>query len=135
MDDGCPADDLAGWVKEEHPNFDWQDYGFQEFSELLNYAQDKLLVRVSPSEEQGLLVHLGPEFHPPAPPPETEPEISDEQPTEEPQPMVMGQPVAEVVKAATRRPRAPRKKAASSASGEATKRRAPRRKKTSPPEA
>ena len=58
------------------------------------------------------MVHLGPEFHPPAPPPEPEPEISDEQPKEEPQPMVMGQPVAEVVKAATRRPRTPRKKPA-----------------------
>jgi uncharacterized protein (TIGR00288 family) len=132
VDDGSPAEDLAGWVKEEHPNFNWQEYGFQEFSELLNYAQDKLLVRVSPTEEQGLLVHLGPEFHPPAPPPEAEPEISDEQPTEEPQPMVMGQPVAEVVKAATRRPRAPRKKAATGATGEAPKRRAPRRKKTAP---
>jgi uncharacterized protein (TIGR00288 family) len=132
VDDGSPAEDLAGWVKDEHPHFNWQDYGFQEFSELLNYAQDKLLVRVSPSEEQGLMVHLGPEFHPPAPPPEVEPEISDEQPTEEPQPMVMGQPVAEVVKAATRRPRAPRKKASAGASGEAPKRRAPRRKKTTP---
>jgi uncharacterized protein (TIGR00288 family) len=131
VDDGSPAEDLAAWVKEEHPNFNWQDYGFQEFSELLNYAQDKLLVRVSPTEEQGLIVHLGPEFHPPAPPPEVEAEISDEQPTEEPQPMVMGQPVAEVVKAATRRPRAPRKKA-SSASGDSPKRRAPRRKKTNP---
>src|SRR5581483_8160755 len=132
VDDGSPAEELAGWVKEEHPNFNWQDYGFQEFSELLNYAQDKLLVRVSPTEEHGLMVHLGPEFHPPAPPPESEPEISDEQPKEEPQPMVMGQPVAEVVKAATRRPRAPRKKAASSGNGEAPKRRAPRRKKTAP---
>ena len=131
VDNGSPAEELAAWVKEEHPNFNWQDYGFQEFSELLNYAQDKLVVRVSPTEEQGLLVHLGPEFHPPAAPPESEPEISDEQPTEEPQPMVMGQPVAEVVKAATRRPRAPRKKAASG-NGEPPKRRAPRRKKPAP---
>jgi hypothetical protein len=131
VDNGCPAEDLAGWVKEEHPTFNWQDFGFQEFGELLNYAQDKMLVRVSPAEEHGLMVHLGPEFHPPAPPPESEPEISDEQPTEEPQPMVMGQPVAEVVKAATRRPRAPRKKAATSGDGNAAvKRRAPRRKKT-----
>jgi uncharacterized protein (TIGR00288 family) len=92
VDNGCPAEDLAAWVKEEHPTFNWQDFGFQEFGELLNYAQDKMLVRVSPAEEHGLLVHLGPEFHPPAPPPESEAEISDEQPTEEPQPMVMGQP-------------------------------------------
>ena len=53
VDNGAPAEDLAAWVKEEHPNFDWQEYGFQEFSELLNYAQDKMLVRVSPTEEQG----------------------------------------------------------------------------------
>ena len=92
MDNGCSADDLAGWVKEEHPNFNWQDFGFQEFGELLNYAQDKLLVRVSPAEEHGLMVHLGPEFHPPAPPPpESEPET---EPAEEPQPMVAGQPNA-----------------------------------------
>jgi len=135
IDDGAPAEELAGWVKEEHPSFNWQEYGFQEFGELLNYAQDKMLVRVSPAEEHGLMVHLGPEFHPPAAPPEAEPEISDEQPTEEPQPMVMGQPVAEVVKAATRRPRAPRKKAATGVSGEGPKRRAPRRKKTPSSEA
>jgi uncharacterized protein (TIGR00288 family) len=132
VDNGSPATDLAEWVKEEHPSFNWQDYGFQEFSELLNYAQDKLVVRVSPTEEQGLIVHLGPEFHPPAAPPEMEPEISDEQPKEEPQPMVMGQPVAEVVKAATRRPRV-RKKAAVGPDGlpVAPKRRTVRRKKTS----
>ena len=54
---------------------------------------------------------------------------SDEQPTEEPQPMVMGQPVAEVEKAATRRPRAPRKKPPVGPDGAPMKRRAPRRKK------
>ena len=43
--------------------------------------------------------------------------------------MVMGQPVAEVVKAATRRPRAPRKKAPTGPDGSPVKRRAPRRKK------
>ena len=133
VDNGSAAEDLAAWVKEEHPNFNWQDYGFQEFGELLNYAQDKLVVRISPTEEEGLIVHLGPEFHPPAPPPELEPEISDEQPKEEPQPMVMGQPVAEVVKAATRRPRV-RKKAPVGPDGSplAPKRRTVRRKKTNP---
>jgi len=129
VDNGSSAEELAAWVKEENPNFNWQDYGFQEFGELLNFAQDKALVRVSPSEEVGLIVHLGPEFHPPAPPPEVETEISDEQPTEEPPPMVMGQPVAEVVKAATRRPRTPRKKPPVGADGLPVKRRAPRRKK------
>jgi hypothetical protein len=46
--------------------------------------------------------------------------------------MVMGQPVAEVVKAATRRPRAPRKKAVAADGNTVVKRRAPRRKKITP---
>src|SRR5205823_8399055 len=48
MDEGCTDETLAEWVKAEQPNFDWKSYGFQEFSEFLNYAQDKMLVRVSP---------------------------------------------------------------------------------------
>ena len=106
VDNGCPADELAEWVKAEHPNFDWKAFGFQEFSEMLNYAQDKSLVKVQPDEEKGLMVYLGAEFHPPAvlePPP---PVISDEQPTEEPQPMVMGQPVRAVKPRKTARKRA-----------------------------
>ncbi len=66
LEDGCPADDLENWVSEEAPDFDWQTYGFQGFAELLNYAQDKLVVRVEPDEEQGLMVFLGPEFYPQA---------------------------------------------------------------------
>src|SRR6266849_6051973 len=67
MDEGCTDDTLVEWVKTEQPNFDWKRYGFQEFSEFLNFAQDKALVRVEPHEEK-LLVRLGPEFHPPAVP-------------------------------------------------------------------
>src|SRR5713101_650739 len=96
MDEGCTDETLAEWVKAEQPNFDWKSYGFQEFSEFLNYAQDKMLVRVEPQEETGLMVHLGPEFHPPAvPEPAPEP-VVDEQPEEdeEPQPVVAGQPTA-----------------------------------------
>src|SRR6478609_3866187 len=44
VDNGAPADELAEWVKEEQPKLEWPRYGFQEFSELLNYAQDKGLV-------------------------------------------------------------------------------------------
>src|SRR5882762_513558 len=91
MDEGCTDETLAEWVKTEQPNFDWKSYGFQEFSEFLNYAQDKMLVRVEPQEETGLMVHLGPEFHPPAvPEPEPEP-VAEEQPEYEPQPVVAGQ--------------------------------------------
>ena len=73
MDNGATAEELAEWVQQEQPNFDWRQYGFQEFSELLNYAQDKGLVRIQADEEKGLIVFLGAEFHPPAPPPEPEP--------------------------------------------------------------
>jgi uncharacterized protein (TIGR00288 family) len=123
MDEGCSGDTLAEWVKAEQPNFDWKSYGFQEFSEFLNYAQDKLLVRVEPQEESGLLVHLGPEFHPPAvPEPEPEP-IADEQPEDEPQPVVAGQPTARSPKPK----RSPRKKASDDATP-APRRRSPRKK-------
>src|SRR5437879_6480284 len=65
VDNGAMADELADWVRADHPNFDWREYGFQEFSELLNYAQDKGLVRNQADEEKGLIVYLGAEFHPP----------------------------------------------------------------------
>ena len=124
MDEGCSDDTLAEWVKAEQPNFDWKSYGFQEFSEFLNYAQDKMLVRVSPQEETGLLVHLGPEFHPPAvPEPEPTP-VVDELPEDEPQPMVAGQPTARSPKPK----RSPRKKAADGEAPPARPRRGPRKK-------
>jgi len=137
VDNGAPADDLAGWVKEEQPDFDWKKFGFQEFSELLNYAQDKSVVRVEPDEEKGLMVYLGAEFHPPAVP-EVEAAIpSDEQPTEEPPPTIAGQPLEKVTKA--RRP--PRRKSAA-ADGNTRRpprtrrpQRAPRRPKGLPTEA
>jgi len=77
---------------------------------LLNYAQDKSVVRVEPDEEKGLMVYLGAEFHPPAVPEAEVPVISDEQPTEEPAPTIAGQPLEKVTKA--RRP--PRRKPAGS---------------------
>jgi uncharacterized protein (TIGR00288 family) len=43
IDNGSFSDELAEWVKQERPNFDWRAYGFQEFSELLNFAQDTSL--------------------------------------------------------------------------------------------
>ena len=98
MEEGSTADELLGWVKEESPAFDWKNYGFQEFSEFLNYAQDKTVVRIVPDETQGLLVYLGAEFHPPAepapPPPPVMEEELDEEEIEEPQPVVPGQPTA-----------------------------------------
>jgi hypothetical protein len=117
VDNGAAAEELAEWVRQEQPGFDWQRYGFQEFAELLNYAQDKGLVRIQADEERGLTVYLGAEFHPPAPPPEPEPVAADiEEEEEGPQPLVPGQPTAtgeipipEPPPKPHRRPRAPRK--------------------------
>jgi hypothetical protein len=90
MENGVPADDLAAWVQAEVPNFDVAAFGYQEFSEFLNYAQDKLVVRVEPDEEKGLMVYMGAEFYPPAVP-EAPPEQRVEE-EEEKQPIVEGQP-------------------------------------------
>lgn len=92
MEEGALADQLAQWVQEERPNFAVKDYGFQEFAEFLNYAQDKLLVRIQPDEEKGLLAFLGAEFYPPAPAvmPEPLPDLEEED--DGPQPFVEGQP-------------------------------------------
>ncbi len=122
IDNGCPADTVAEWVAAENEGFDCKKYGFQEFSELLNFAQDKLLVRVEPNEEKGLTVFLGPEFHPPAAPPEPEPPPVEIEPEEE-QPYVKGQPTARTPKPK----RTARKTAAPKAAG--TKRAASPRKR------
>jgi uncharacterized protein (TIGR00288 family) len=131
VDEGVVSEALAEWVKQEHPNYDWKQFGFQEFSELLNYAQDKLVVRVNPDEEKGLMVYLGPEFHPPAPP-EPPPEPIVEEEVEEPQPIVAGQPTANgtipIPLVEPPRARAPRKSAGTRSAGP-PKKRAPRRKK------
>ena len=93
IENGCPIEDLEGWFRSEQPSRDPTSYGFQRFSEFLNYAQDKLVVRMEPTEEQGMLVYLGAEFYPPAEPPRPEPEPAHEEVEEdEPQPYVEGQP-------------------------------------------
>jgi uncharacterized protein (TIGR00288 family) len=91
MENGVLLDDLAAWVQAEVPNFSGASYGFQEFSEFLNYAQDKLVVRVEPDEEKGPIVYLGAEFYPPAEP-ERPPEPHIEEEEDEKQPIVEGQP-------------------------------------------
>jgi uncharacterized protein (TIGR00288 family) len=92
---GCPVEDLEAWFKQEQPTMDVAAYGFQEFPEFLNYAQDKTVVRLEPTEEQGMMVSLGAEFFPPALPPAPAPEaVEEEEEVEvyEPQPYVEGQP-------------------------------------------
>jgi len=117
MDNGAPAEELAEYVHQDYPNFELRQYGFQEFGELLNYAQDKGLVRIQADEEKGITVYLGAEFHPPAAPPVPEPTVEEiEEEQDEPQPLVPGQPTAtgeiplpELPPKPQRRPRAPRK--------------------------
>ncbi len=96
MESGAVADQLLAWVQEAQPEFASTSFGFQEFAELLNFAQDNLLVRVEPDEEKGLLVYLGAEFYPPAPQePEAPPApAAVEEEEYEPQPIVEGQPSA-----------------------------------------
>ena len=135
MENGCPADQLEAWVHAEHADFTTAAYGFQEFAELLNFAQDKLLVRVEPAEEQGLVVYLGGEFYPPAPPePDPEAEAAE---VEEPQPIVHGQPSAFAEPAPPPKPRSTRRrKPAGQPTGEARKprvRRPPSRSRSMPP--
>jgi hypothetical protein len=79
---------LAEWVRQERPGFDPRESGFQEFGELLNYAQHKSVVRIVADEKLALVVYLGAEFHPPAPPPEPAVATEIEEEEYEPQPLV-----------------------------------------------
>ena len=90
MEDGAAADQLLEWMKIERPDFEPSRYGYQQFAEFLNFAQDKTVVRVEPDEERGQVVFLGAEFYPPAPPPRSEEPIMSEY--DEKQPIVPGQP-------------------------------------------
>ena len=132
MESGCLAEQLEGWVQETQPGFSTSAYGLQEFAELLNFAQDKLLVRVEPHEEKGLLVYLGAEFYPPAPPePEPEPEAAAIEEEEEPQPIVEGQPSAF---AEPEPPPKPRRTRSRKTDGQAQpSRRKPRTRRQTPP--
>jgi uncharacterized protein (TIGR00288 family) len=91
LEEGASAEELEQWMQAEHPEFTLPKYGFQQFSEFLNYAQDKTVVRTEPDEERGLIVQLGAEFYPPALP-ERAPEPVVEEEEDEPQPIVEGQP-------------------------------------------
>lgn len=88
---GATAEELEQWMQAEFPDFQLAKYGFQRFSEFLNYAQDKTVVRAEPDEERGLIVQLGAEFYPPALP-ERPPEPVNDEEENEPQPIVEGQP-------------------------------------------
>jgi uncharacterized protein (TIGR00288 family) len=134
MENGVLIDDLAAWAQAEVPNFSAAAYGFQEFSEFLNYAQDKLVVRVEPDEEKGPIVYLGAEFYPPAEP-EKPIEAHPEEEEEEKQPIVEGQPSLLEPNPPPPKPkpvRRPRKAAASGNSTERPRRTGGPRKKRTP---
>ncbi len=131
LENGVLADDLAGWVQEERPGFEPKNYGFQEFSEFLNYAQDKLVVRIEPDEEKGLIVFLGAEFYPPALPPREEPSVEAEE-EDEKQPIVEGQPSLLEPNPPPAKPKKTvvrSRKAAAGPDGAPLQRRSPRKKK------
>ena len=137
IDNGVSADELFEFVHQDQPNFNLSQYGFQEFNELLNYAQDKGLVRIQADEEKGITVYLGAEFHPPAAPVLPEPVAEPEEEEDEPQPLVPGQPTAtgeiplpELPPKPQRRPRAPRK--AASPDGQKKRSSSPRSRKKPP---
>ena len=91
LEEGATAEELEQWMGTEFPDFSLSRFGFQQFSEFLNYAQDKTVVRLEPDEERGMIVQLGAEFYPPALP-IREPEPIPEEEEYEPQPIVEGQP-------------------------------------------
>ncbi|HEX4809098.1 MAG TPA: NYN domain-containing protein [Bryobacteraceae bacterium] len=127
IENGASADELEQWVHEENPDFNLQRFGFQRFTEFLNYAQDKTVVRTEPDEDRGLIVYLGAEFYPPAlPPPPPEPAIEEEE--YEPQPIVEGQPTIFEPNPPPAKPKkaAPRKRAAG---GQGAGTRRPRKRK------
>ncbi|HYI92027.1 MAG TPA: NYN domain-containing protein [Bryobacteraceae bacterium] len=137
MEEGTAPENLYNWMREENSQFDLQKYGFQEFTEFLNFAQDKLVVRLDADEEKGLTVFLGAEFYPPAPPPKQEQEIFSEY--DEKQPIVAGQPTIfepdppqPPPPPPAKRPRAPRKRTAAAGNSDRPPRqprRTPARKK------
>jgi uncharacterized protein (TIGR00288 family) len=73
MEDGASAETVAGWMSKIHADFDMKKYGFQEFNEFLNFAQDNFMVRMEPDEQRGLTVFLGAELAPQTAEPEPEP--------------------------------------------------------------
>lgn len=135
LEDGGAATDLSGWLAAEFPNFDLKSFGFQEFGEFLNFAQDLFVVRLEQTQDRGTIVYLGAEFYPPAPPPTPEPQ-PDEEEDDGPQPYVAGQPTMmepnpPPVKAAPvpSRKRAPRKTSGSGGSDKPPRKAPTRRKK------
>ena len=139
VENGVADEQLEAWMTEEHPGFAVAEIGFQEFTEFLNYAQDKLVVRLEPEEDK-VTVFLGAEFYPPALPERPAEEAAEEE-EDEKQPIVPGQPSMfepnpppppepPVRKRAPRAPRTPRPRKTAAGGNTEPRTRRPRKKKT-----
>ena len=76
------------------PDYDYKKFGFQDFNQLLNYAQDRFVVRIEADEATGADRIPWSEFLPPALPPQEAAPVAEEEEVEEKQPDVPGQPTA-----------------------------------------
>ena len=117
---GIPARELGALFGAAYPEFQLQDYGFTEFEELLNLAQDKGLLRNEAEGERGLRVYPGSAL---------EETPFDFEPSPE-QIAVATEPV--VVEEAPKKP-ARRRSSGSRRSGASGRRRSSRRKTEPPP--
>ena len=59
---GIPAREIRALTAAADPEFKETDYGFQEFTELLNFAADKGLIRVESDPNRGLRFYPGPDL-------------------------------------------------------------------------
>jgi hypothetical protein len=65
---GIPEREVEALMRASDPEFDEEDYGFQEFGELLNLACDKRLVRVEADANETLRYYPGPDLNDPIAP-------------------------------------------------------------------
>ncbi len=121
---GIPSRELTALFRAGYPDVSIEEYGFTEFEELLNLAQDKGLLRNEAEGERGLRVFPGPMLE--APPPEMEQEA-------EPAPHEIEAALAAGLTLGEQAPKKPvrRRSGGSRRSGSSGRRRAPRKKAAS----
>ena len=112
---GLPARELAALFRAAYPDFQLQDYGFTEFEELLNLAQDKGLLRNDAEGEKGLRVYPGPDL-----------EANPVEFVSGPEEVAVEADAAVVVEEAPKKP--VRRRPSSRRTGSSSRRRSPRRK-------
>jgi uncharacterized protein (TIGR00288 family) len=113
---GLPARELAALFRAAYPDFQLQDYGFTEFEELLNLAQDKGLLRNDAEGEKGLRVYPGPDL-----------EANPVEFVSGPEEVAVEADAAVVVEEAPKKP-VRRRPSGSRRTGSSSRRRSPRRK-------